>query len=233
MRNKFDSELQLLNEKMIDMGVMCEKAIACAVKALLEHDISLAECADEAEKEIDRMERDIESLCLKLILQQQPVARDLRQISAALKMITDMERIGDQAADIAELTEYVCISSDHGTVGTEHITSMAEATVEMVTDCIDSFVNKDMELAKSVIAHDDAVDSLFLKIKNDVVCNIVNEVKGSSAYIGNEGLDENIIKNSESAIDIIMIAKYLERIGDHAVNVAEWVLFSITGIHPD
>ena len=236
MRNKFDSELQLLNEKLIDMGVMCEKAIACAVKALLEHDIALAESADEAEREIDRMERDIESLCLKLILQQQPVARDLRQISAALKMITDMERIGDQAADIAELTEYVCISPDSGTVGTEHITAMAEATVEMVTNCIDSFVNKDVRLAESVIAHDDVVDALFLKIKNDIVCNIVNDVKTSSAdpdSMNEEKLDEDIIKNSESAIDLIMIAKYLERIGDHAVNVAEWVLFSITGIHPN
>lgn len=236
MRSRFDEQLILLNKKMTQMGALCEELIAFVAKALLNGDIAGAREVKSRGQEIDHMEREIEAICLRLLLQQQPVAKDLRVVSAALKMITDMERIGDQAADIAELTEYVCISPDSGTVGTEHITAMAEATVEMVTNSIDSFVNKDVRLAESVIAHDDVVDALFLKIKNDIVCNIVNDVKTSSAdpdSMNEEKLDEDIIKNSESAIDLIMIAKYLERIGDHAVNVAEWVLFSITGIHPN
>ena len=223
MRNNFEQELQLLHEKLTAMGGMCDKAIACAVKALLENDRALAENAYETEREIDSMERDIERLCLKLILRQQPVAKDLREISAALKMITDMERIGDQAADIAELTNYADLSV---VTGAGHISAMAKATVEMVTNSIESFVQKDESLAREVIAHDDVVDDLFSKIKSEIILDIVREARlpeNVSASI------DDIKKNSEAEIDLLMIAKYLERIGDHATNIAEWVLFSITG----
>lgn len=193
------------------MGSLCEDAIACAVKALLNNDLELAAKAKKTEVDIDRMERDIESLCLKLLLQQQPVARDLRLISAALKMITDMERIGDQAADVAEIVTYTDLSK---TIGHLHIKEMAEAAIKMVTESIDAFVKRDQELADSVIAYDDVVDELFLKTKNDLL-GMITEVNGFG----------------EQILDLLMIAKYLERIADHAVNIAEWVVFSITGKH--
>ena len=193
------------------MGALCENAIACAVKALENNDRGLAEDAMKAEREIDQKERDIEGLCLKLLLQQQPVAKDLRLISSALKMITDMERIGDQASDIAEIVAYVNLSESKNHV---HVSDMARATIKMVNDSIDAFVKRDPELANSVIGYDDIVDELFLKIKND----LINLIARDTSY-------------GEQALDILMIAKYLERIGDHAVNIAEWVVFSITGTH--
>lgn len=211
MRSKFDEQLKLLNNDLIVMGALCEDAIACSVKSLLESDLSLAENAIKIEKDIDQKERDIEGLCIKLLLQQQPVASDLRLISAALKMVTDMERIGDQAADIAELVTYTDLSESKNDV---HFEDMAKAVIKMVTDSIDAFVKHDLALAQAVIAYDDVVDDLFIKIKNDLIELIALDKQGG-----------------ELALDTLMIAKYLERIGDHATNIAEWVVFAITGKH--
>lgn len=211
MRNKFDEQLELLKKQMIQMGALCEGAIANATKALIDGDIELAKKAIAADGNIDQKEKEIESLCLKLLLQQQPVARDLRQISSALKMITDMERIGDQAADISEITMLANIKAKDNT---NHIVDMAKATIKMVTDSIDAYVRQDLGLAKAVIDYDDVVDNLFNDVKADMI-RLINE-------------DTN---NGEFAIDLMMIAKYFERIGDHATNIAEWVVFSITGKH--
>jgi len=214
MRNKFDEQLAKLNSMLIDMGAMVEKAILFAIRALVQQDEEMARQAIVHEIEIDQMEKQIESICLKLLLQQQPVARDLRIISAALKMITDMERIGDQAADISEIT--LTLLGETFIKKLEHIPQMAEATAKMVTDSIDAYVKMDVELAQHVIAYDDVVDDLFQNVRDDLI--------------------ELIRKNKDSggqAISLIMIAKYFERIGDHATNIAEWVLFSITGRHVD
>ena len=212
MRNKFDEQLKRLHVELIQMGAACEDAISAAAEALLKGDVSLASAAVESERELDRRERDVENLCLKLLLQQQPVARDLREISAALKMISDLERIGDQAADIAELTRYVRLPEDQQSL---HIAEMARAVIRMVTDSVDSFVKKDLDLARAVCAADDRVDELFDRVKQELIGMI-----SADAACGQQGLD------------LLMVAKYLERIGDHATNVAEWVEYSITGIHP-
>ena len=212
MRNKFDEQLEFLKTQLIQMGALCEEAIANATKALIEGDLELAKKAVAADGVIDQKEREIESLCLKLLLQQQPVARDLRQISSALKMITDMERIGDQAADISEITVLGNVKA--ATAETKHIAEMAEATIKMVTDSIDAFVCQDLELARAVINYDDVVDELFNDVKRDMIKLISDDAD-----------------NGEFAIDLMMIAKYFERIGDHATNIAEWVEFSITGRH--
>lgn len=212
MRNRFHTQLELLNNELIIMGALCENSIASAVKALTEDDKALAKKAISLEKQIDEKEREIESLCLKLLLQQQPVAKDLRQISSALKMITDIERIGDQASDISEIV--LILPKNPNDTKISHIKEMAQSTIFMVSNSIDAFVNKDLDLVEKVINYDDIVDNLFDKIKHEIVELIA--------------IDEN---NSESAIDYLMIAKYLERIGDHAVNIAEWVKFSITGEH--
>lgn len=212
MRVKFDEQLERLNIMLIDMGALCEEAIAYAVKALEKDSDEMRKMTFDTDKIIDDREREIETVCLKLLLQQQPVARDLRLISAALKMISDMERIGDQAYDIAEITK--TMKKDDEKVGEEHIRCMAETAIEMVTESIDSFVKRDMKLAKDVIMKDDIVDDLFLEIREDLI-HAVSEDKSQG----------------ESFVDILMIAKYLERISDHAVNIAEWVIFSITGRH--
>ncbi|MDD4773965.1 MAG: phosphate signaling complex protein PhoU [Eubacteriales bacterium] len=211
MRNKFDTQLDTLNNNLIIMGAMCENAIASAVKALMTYNVPLAQATIEAEKQIDEKEREIESLCLKLLLQQQPVARDLRFISAALKMITDMERIGDQAADIAEIVTFIDLSESKNKV---NIAEMTEAIIKMVTESIDAFVNRNLGLAKSVIEYDDVVDGYFTRIKKDLI-DFISADK----------------QHGEAVLDILMIAKYLERIGDHATNIAEWVVFAITGTH--
>lgn len=211
MRSRFDEQLALLNKELIAMGALCENAIALSVKALLTGDMTLAKKVKTIEIEIDDSERAIESICMKLLLHQQPVARDLRQISAALKMITDMERIGDQAADIAEIVQLANIRADEDTA---YVGDMARATIKMVTDSVDAYVSRDPELAQLVIDYDDVVDDLFNKVKETLITFIENK-QGSGEY----------------AIDLLMIAKYFERIGDHAVNIAEWVLFSITGVH--
>lgn len=209
MRNRFDMQLETLNVGLITMGALCEEAISAAIKALLNSDDSLIEKVFVIDNEIDQNERDLEALCMRLLLQQQPVARDLRAISSALKMISDMERIGDQASDIAEITKYI---ADNNAISKIHLKDMAVATIKMVTDSIESYVKKDLKLAHSVIAYDDVVDSLFDEVKQELI-----------SLIGQDGI------NGEYGIDFLMIAKYLERIGDHAVNIAEWVVYSITG----
>ena len=210
MRSRFDEQLARLNQELIEMGALCEEAISLAAAALAEGDGREAGVA-ALDREIDQKERDIETLCLKLLVQQQPVARDLRQISAALKMITDMERIGDQAEDIAEIITFL-----GGRTADEHtrITRMAKATTQMVTDSIDAFVRQDVSIAERVIRSDDIVDDCFVEVKNSLISMIAANPQ--------EG---------EFALDLLMIAKYFERIGDHATNIAEWVVFSVTGVH--
>ena len=210
MRNKFDEQLDNLNSEMIKMGKLCEEAIGAAIKLTMEKDNKeLKQEVLEAESEIDRKEREIEDICMKLLLRQQPVARDLRVISSALKMISDMERIGDQASDIAELAEYVRESNVKYKI---HLNDMAKEVIKMVTKSIDSFVNKDLEMARKVIIYDDVVDNYFDDIKKDLIA-MISENKESG----------------EEFLDILMIAKYLERIGDHATNIAEWVEYSVLG----
>ena len=212
MRVKFDQQLERLNVMLIEMGALCEEAITYAVKALEEDSDEMRKLTLETDSVIDVKEREIENLCLKLLLQQQPVARDLRLISSALKMISDMERIGDQEYDIAEITR--TMKSDREKVCENDVTLMAQIAIQMVTKSIDSFVKKDIELANDVIITDDKVDDLFCKIKEE----LIEAVAGDSRW-------------GEYFVDVLMIAKYLERISDHAVNIAEWVIFSITGSH--
>lgn len=211
MRSKFDEQLNNLNNELITMGALCEEAISGVTKLLIDNDRKMKETVFEADKEIDRKERDIETLCMRLLLHQQPVASDLRTVSSALKMISDMERIGDQASDIAEIAEYANCS---GVKSQIHIADMARATIRMVTDSIDSFVKKDVDMAHSVIKHDSIVDGLFDKVKGELISAI-----------------EERRANAEELLDLLMIAKYFERIGDHAENIAEWVIYSITGKH--
>ena len=211
MRNRFDEQLFELNRDIIEMGAMCEEAIASVAKALSEGDIELAAKVRENGSAIDQMERDIESRCMKLLLHQQPVARDLRLISAALKMITDMERIGDQTEDIAEIIGFL---KGRRIENIRFIEDMAREAVKMVTGSIDAFVKKDVALAKKVLVHDDVVDTLFEKMKCDIIKLI------------SENPDDG-----EFALDLLMISKYFERIGDHATNIAEWVIYSVTGTH--
>ena len=200
MRNRFDEQLYELNREIIEMGAMCEEAIASAAKALTTGDMELAGRVKANSSDIDQMERDIEGRCMKLLLHQQPVARDLRLISAALKMITDMERIGDQAEDIAEI-----------------VTFLNGRTMEgMVTASVDAFVKKDVELAQKVIEQDDIVDDYFSRVK----CGIITLIAENHA-------------DGEFALDLLMISKYFERIGDHATNIAEWVIYSVTGTHKE
>ncbi len=213
MRKTFDDQLMQLNREMISMGALCENVIAMAAKSLLEGDMELARKVPVTDAEIDQKEREIESMCLKLLLQQQPVARDLRIISSALKMITDMERIGDQSADIAEIVTMANITASDDTL---HIGNMARAAIKMVTDAVDAFVSRDVKAAVAVINYDDVVDDLFNKVKHELI-----SLFGSSPEKG------------EYALDLLMIAKYFERIGDHATNIAEWVVFSITGRHEE
>lgn len=210
MRYKFEEQLKVLNDELTQMGNLIESAIANAVKALESKDLEYAKKAIAFDEEVDRKEKDIESICLKLILHQQPVATDLRMISAALKMITDMERIGDMASDIAEIAR--TLSDDQYMEGLTHIHEMAGATIAMVNESVDAYINKDIMLAKKVINDDDIVDNLFDKVKSDLVELIGKDPKTGGAVL-----------------DFLMVAKYFERIGDHATNIAEWVIFSITG----
>jgi len=212
MRSRFDEQLSALHNNLIEMGAMIEQAITKATKALLEQNVALADEVKSFDSIIDEKEKEIETQCLKLLLSQQPVARDLRQISAALKMITDMERIGDQAADISEIC--VFLAGQQYIKELEHIPQMAKATIKMVTDSIDAYVKSNLVLAREVIGYDNVVDNLFATIKKDLIALIHKDVQ-----------------NGEQAFDLLQIAKYYERIGDHAVNIAEWVIFSITGQH--
>ena len=211
MRSKFDEQLDRLNKEMMKMGSAIEDSIRKAVDALVKQDAELAKKVMLQDEEIDREQKTIESICFNLLIQQQPVAKDLRTITAALKMVTDMERIGDQAADIADLSLYVAKNT---TAIPETITQMAEDTVRMVTESVDAFVKSDLELCRNVIDRDDVVDDAFNEIKEKLADMI---------YGGN--LD------AKTGLDLLMTAKYFERIGDHAVNIAEWVEYSITGQH--
>lgn len=214
MRSRFDKELEMLSNELIEMGALIEQAIGTAARGLIEKDAVLAKKACEFDAEVDEKEKEIERRCLKLLLQQQPVATDLRMISTALKMITDMERIGDQAEDISEITLRLIELEDVGDL--RHIPEMAHATTRMVTGAINAFVARDLDRAHAVIACDDIVDDLFVQVKNDLIRMIREDTH-----------------NAEQAIDLLMVAKYFERIGDHATNLAEWVVFSITGEHKD
>lgn len=211
MRMRFDEQLQLLNLEMIEMGSLCEQVISATYRVLLEEDHEAAKEISKKDHEIDQKEKEIESLCLKLLLQQQPVARDLRQISAALKMITDMERIGDQASDIADIIGDYQITAPPEDIP---IGEMALAAMKMVKDCIDAYVNKDLQLVQKVLSYDDVVDDLFIQVRA-----IIIEKLNAGSTVG------------EYLMDLFTIAKYYERIGDHATNIAEWVEFSITGVH--
>ena len=210
MRNKFGEQLKTLNDELTQMGFLVEKAIKNAVNALETGNDSLAEDAISFDKEIDKKEKDIESLCLRLLLQQQPVARDLRQISAALKMITDMERIGDMASDIAEIEKSYDPKDMKYVKELYHIPQMADAAIDMVNRSVEAYVKKDEQLAFKVIDSDDLVDNLFTSVKNDLIELIRKDPK-----------------SGDSSMDLLMVAKYFERIGDHATNIAEWVLFSL------
>ena len=210
MRNRFDRQLQLLDEELTHMGELCEVAIANATNALTEGDLEQAQAVIEADEEIDQLEKEIEGLCMKLLLQQQPVARDLRRISAALKMITDMERIGDQACDITGIVkkdaEVLTIREN------THLDKMVKATISMVSKSIQSFIKQNLIIAHEVIEQDDTVDELFNRVKKETI-SLIHEDPGKG----------------EECVAIVMIAKYFERIGDHASNIAEWVEFAITG----
>lgn len=213
MRSRFDEQLMLLNKEMIEMGALCEDAIELVTKALETNNRSVYKEVRPISLEIDQKERDIEARCMKLLLQQQPVARDLRQISAALKMITDMERIGDQAEDIAEIIGYLNGENLNSRVPVQE---MARATIKMVTESVDAYVNKDVALAEKILKEDDIIDNYFMDSKKRLI-KIVAETPEKGEY----------------ALDLLMIAKYFERIGDHATNIAEWVIFSVTGVHEE
>lgn len=217
MRNRFDRQLLAMNNELIQMGSLIEQAIETGISALVNQDVEKAESAIKFDTEIDQQERNVEALCMKLLLQQQPVAKDLRLISAALKMITDMERIGDHAADISEMTILMAGSEYERTqINIDLVKNMAKETTDMVIKSIDAFVNSDMELARWVIRQDDVVDELFAEFKKQLI----------------QKINENV-KNGEQATDMLMVAKYFERIGDHATNIAEWVIYSITGEHEE
>ena len=213
MRKRFDQQLEELNVELIKMGSLCERAIRRAVELLQNPEDTRVSGVDRIEEEVNHKEREIETLCMKLLLQQQPVAKDLREISSALKMISDMERIGDQAQDIADMARFMQVKEIAHKI---HIGEMAEATIKMVTESINSFVKKDLKAAAAVVKYDDVVDDLFLKIKTEL-----------------PAMMEKDSKNAEYYIDLIMIAKYFERIGDHAENIAQWVEYSITGSHQE
>lgn len=208
MRSKFDEQLNLLNQEMLHMGTMIEESIQEAIEAFINQDIEKAHKIMDGDEEIDHEQKKIENICFNLLMQQQPVARDLRTISAAMKMVTDMERIGDHAADISEMT--ILIADNTYVKQLDHIQKMASETVQMLMKSIQAYVDKDMETAKAVIKNDDVIDELFLEVKQDLIAMI-----HANADCG------------EQATDLLMVAKYFERIGDHATNIAEWVIFAL------
>ena len=212
MRNRFDEQLDQLNSHLLEMGALIERSIQNATQALIEQNVSAAREAITADRDIDQKEREIESLCIKLLLQQQPVAKDLRLISAAHKMITDMERIGDQAADISDIVIY--IADQPYIKALVHLPQMGQKAIQMVRGSLDAYVNKDLTLAQSVMAMDDEIDDLFTVVKGELIEQIHHDAE-----------------TGEQAMDLLMIAKYYERIGDHAQNIAEWVEYALTGKH--
>lgn len=210
MRNNYNIQLKKLNDEMIEMGSMIEKVIEDAIHALVSQDGVLARQVIERDDEIDQQERDIETLCFKLLLMEQPVATDLRQVSSALKMVTDMERIGDHASDISELT--IQMAGTPYIKKLENIQQMAKESMQMLVNSIEAFVELDLEKAKQVIKQDDVVDALFVTVKNELIQLI------------HKNADDG-----EQETGLLMVAKYLERIGDHATNISEWVIYYITG----
>ncbi len=212
MRELYTQQLATLKTKLIQMGAMCEDAISCSIKGMLQGDTELLKKVENTELDINQMEREIERLCMKLLLMQQPVASDLRSVSSALKIISDLERIGDQAYDIAEISKHLKFSDFSSKV---HIQEMATAAIRMVTDSVEAFVQRDLSLAQRVLKEDDTVDALFKKVRSD----LVNMIQSENS------------EDVEMMLDLLMIAKYLERIGDHAENVAEWVVYLLTGEH--
>lgn len=210
MRIKFDEQLRQLNTEMIRMGNMIETAIQSSIEAFFDQDVETAQQIIKDDEFVDQEQKTIENICFQLLIQQQPVARDLRAITAAMKMVTDMERIGDHAADISELTIMMADGSDIVKGG--HIRKMTSEVVYMLLQAIDAYVERDMEKAREVIEHDDIVDNLFVEVKADLI-EIMQQNKDYAEY----------------AADLLMVNKYLERIGDHATNIAEWVIFSIEG----
>lgn len=211
MRIFYDNQLKELNQELTRMGGLCEQIIGFAAQALTQWNEDLAEKVKKTGAEIDEMERSIEAVCMRLLLRQQPVAGDLRFVSAALKMITDLERIGDQAEDIVEIIPNM---DQTGKNAHPKIQEMAKHAISMVVDSVDAYTRKDMELAKAVLEHDDIVDSDFVQIKKELIGDIAsNPAQG------------------EDTLDLLMIAKYFERIADHATNVAEWVIYGMTGTH--
>ncbi|MGN0776191.1 MAG: phosphate signaling complex protein PhoU [Candidatus Ventricola sp.] len=211
MRKRYDEQLDMLHGEIIRMGEMIERAILGAVSALETHDVDRAKAIIAADEEIDHQEKLVEGLCMKLLLSQQPVAGDLRRVSSALKVITDMERIGDHATDISELT--LMLGGVPG-MGALDLREMAAKTCEMLLGSLEAFVNQDTEQARAVIAKDDEVDELFLRVKDDIIDALRGEPGGG-----------------EEAIDLLMAAKYFERIGDHATNIAEWAIYAVSGEH--
>lgn len=212
MRNRFDEQLMLLNNHLLEMGALIESSIDNATQALIDQDVEAAKAAIGADQEVDQKEREIESLCLKLLLQQQPVAKDLRLISAALKMITDMERIGDQAVDISGIVNY--IAGEPYIKELVHLPQMGKYAIAMVRGSLDAYMKRDLDLARKIMGMDDAIDNLFDVVKNELIDHIRSDASSGS-----------------QAIDLLMIAKYYERIGDHAQNIAEWVEYALTGKH--
>ena len=212
MRNRFDEQLEQLNNHLLEMGALIERSIENATQAMINQDVEAAKASVTADHEVDQKEREIEALCLKLLLQQQPVARDLRLISAALKMITDMERIGDQASDIAGIVSY--IAREPYIKELVHLPQMGRNAIAMVRGSLDAYVNKDLDLARKVMGLDDAIDQLFDIVKDELIDHIRSDASAGS-----------------QAVDLLMIAKYYERIGDHAQNIAEWVEYALTGKH--
>ena len=214
MRTRFDEQLKALNNEMIQMGSMIENAIQEAVRAFFDKDTELARQIMEHDEAVDQEQKKIENICFQLLIQRQPVARDLRTITAALKMVTDMERIGDHAADISELT--IMMADDTEIMNSDDLKKMSAEAVIMLLHAIEAYVERDMDKAREVIAHDDIVDELFIKVKGELI-----EAIGKNPECG------------EHAADMLMVNKYLERIGDHATNIAEWVIFSLNNVDPD
>ena len=211
MRERFEQQMEILHTELIELGALCEQAIGRTYEVLLEGNQRAAEEIIKKDQVVDAKEREIVDLCFRIILQQQPVARDLRQVSAALKMITDMERIGDQAADIADIVKVTSLGVPDASI---RLKDMAKVTASMVTKCIDAYVKQDLKLAREVIDFDDIVDDLFDEVKDEIL----------------QGMRKGITTDVQS-LDYLMIAKYYERIGDHATNIAEWVVYSINGHH--
>lgn len=228
MRSHFDEKLKEVSKQLVIMGALCEEAVSCAMKAFFEGDGEMAVKAEEKEKTIDKKEKEIESLCMGILLQEQPVASDLRKVSSALKMISDMERIGDQAEDIGEIVSHMESCRDHiSALNPGPLEEMGKAALEMVTQSVNAFVEEDVDIAKGVIEKDDQVDEYFMEVRRALIDEMM---AGEDREAAEDGQPKGV---GETCLDIFMIAKYLERVADHATNIAEWVIYGLTGVRPD